>query len=468
MQRPNILFLHTDQQRWDALGANGNPHIKTPNLDRLAAAGTNFTAHFVQNPVCMPSRISLLTGQYPSTLGLQHMAVPVPEDTLTFPRILGRYGYHTAVIGKLHFLPHACRDHREPHPDYGFDHLEISDEPGCYEDAYYHWVKHKAPEQLDRVSLGLPPASERWQRTVNFKDRICHPPEGRLPLDAGAFRADETLTHTAFVTEQTETYIREHAAGPPFFCFAGFYAPHSPFVAPQRFLDLYDPQALPLPSFPEDLAKKRRENGPSDEHIRACTHGYYAMVSEVDEGVGRLLDCLEECGIADNTIVVFTSDHGEWLGEHLRYGKGYPAPDCISRTPLIVYDPRSTAGQNCVVTDIVEAIDVAPTILARAAIPLPAHFQGRDLFVAPDIPRPEREQLAITEMTGWKALRVPGWRYILRADGEELLFDLTADPGEYRNVAAEPAHTAVLADLRLRLLHRCIRAERPRPLVWAY
>ncbi|HET7772054.1 MAG TPA: sulfatase-like hydrolase/transferase, partial [Chloroflexota bacterium] len=155
MRRPNILILYTDQLRWDALGANGNPDVKTPNLDRLAQAGLTFRRFIVQNPVCMPSRVSFLTGQYPSTLGITHMGVPVPEDTLTLPRMLKPYGYRCANVGKLHFLPHANRDHREPHPRYGFDQLEISDEPGCYEDAYRAWVKRKAPEYLDAVSPGL-------------------------------------------------------------------------------------------------------------------------------------------------------------------------------------------------------------------------------------------------------------------------------------------------------------------------
>ena len=150
-------MLYTDHQRWYALGANGNPHIKTPNLDRLAADGVSFDHHFVQSPVCMPSRVSMLTGQYPGTLGITHMGVPVPETLPALPRLLRNYGYASANIGKLHFLPHANRDHREPHPDYGFDHLEISDEPGCYEDAYRAWVRRKAPQQLDSISVGLAP-----------------------------------------------------------------------------------------------------------------------------------------------------------------------------------------------------------------------------------------------------------------------------------------------------------------------
>ena len=126
MDRPNILVLYTDQQRWDALGANGNSNIQTPNLDRLVAEGANFSRYFIQNPVCMPSRVSFLTGQYPSTLRITRIGIPVPDDTIALPKMLRNYGYRSANIGKLHFLPHANRDHRQIHPDYGFDHLEIS------------------------------------------------------------------------------------------------------------------------------------------------------------------------------------------------------------------------------------------------------------------------------------------------------------------------------------------------------
>ena len=465
MKRPNILLVHTDQQRWDALGANGNPDIQTPHLDRLAARGCNFRSHFVQNPVCMPSRISMMTGQYPSTLGLQHMAVPVPEDTETLQTLLKRYGYHTALIGKLHYLPHACRDHRAPHPQYGFDHMELSDEPGCYEDAYYHWVKRRAPDQVDRISPGLPPATEWWYRAVGFRDGVRHPDE-RFPKRAIEFAADAELTHTAFVGEQTLEYIRAHSHE-TFFCFAGFYAPHSPFVAPRRALDLYDPATFRMPVFPPDIEAKRHDDFFSDAEIRSCMHGYYAMVSEVDRYVGLMVDELERCGIADNTVVVFTSDHGEWLGEHLRYGKGFPAADCVSRVPLIIDDPQRRDCRGMTNDEIVESIDIVPTLLASAGIPPPRHLQGRDLFDA-DAAAGRTAPIAITEMTGWKAARVPGYRYIMRAGGEELLFDLEKDPGEYRNVAGEPEYAGIKAELRGRLLARLVEAERPKPLVWAY
>lgn len=202
MRRPNILLINTDQQRWDALGANGNGEILTPNLDRLASEGVNFRHFFVQNPVCMPSRVSFLSGQYCSSLRILQNGMPVPENTVTLPRLLRNYGYHSANIGKLHFLPHANRDHREVHPDYGFDQLEISDEPGCYEDAYRAWVRRVAPDQLDCLSVGLPPATAVWQKTMGVCDGIRHPAEReeRRPV---VFPGRDDVTHTAFVATRT-------------------------------------------------------------------------------------------------------------------------------------------------------------------------------------------------------------------------------------------------------------------------
>ena len=209
MRRPNILLIYTDQQRWDALGAGGNPDVQTPNLDRLAAEGVNFDRYFVQNPVCMPSRVSFLSGQYPSTLGITHMGVPVPEDVTILPHYLKPAGYRTANIGKLHFLPHANREHRDPHPAYGFDHLEISDEPGVYEDAYRAWARAKDASQLEHLSVGLPPARRTYLDVMRLEDEVTHPQKGPL---GGArfdfsgpipFPGNEAFTHSAFVGEQT-------------------------------------------------------------------------------------------------------------------------------------------------------------------------------------------------------------------------------------------------------------------------
>jgi arylsulfatase A-like enzyme len=464
VRRPNVLIISTDQQRWDALGANGNADIITPNLDRLAAEGVNFDHCFVQNPVCMPSRLSILAGMYPSALGVLHNGVPVREDTVILPHLMRNYGYTSGIIGKLHFLPHANRDHREPHPAYGFDHLEISDEPGPYEDAYRAWVRRVAPDQLDNVSLGLPPAAKVYREMMGWDDGVVHPPE-RFVREARAFRGRSDVTHAAFVADQTMEYLRQHR-GEPFLCLAGFYGPHSPWVAPQEYLDLYDPERLALPTFPPELDEQRREGFFSDDELRSVRQGYYAMVTEVDHHVGRILGCLEELGLAEDTVVIFHSDHGEWLGEHLRYGKGYPSHDCVSRVPLIVRYPAGLGITPRTEHALVETVDIVPTVLQLAGLPVPGHIQGQALPSV--VPGAEPRGSALTETAGAKTLRAEGLRYLIHDDGREMLFDLREDPAGYREVAGQPEYADVLADLRRETLRRLIEMERPLPRVWAY
>lgn len=468
MRRPNVLLLYTDQQRWDALRANGNPDIITPNLDRLANEGVNFDHYFVQNPVCMPSRVSFLSGQYPGVLGITHMGVPVPEDLLVAPHYFGQYGYRTANLGKLHFLPHANRDHRQAHPRYGFDHLEIADEPGEYEDAYRAWVRRQAPEEMDNISPGLAPMSEIWQQTMQVDDGIVHPPERFEFKGARAFRGPEHLTHSAFVADRTIDFLQQQRPEQPFFCIAGFYSPHSPWVAPQRFLDMYDPAALHLPDFPPEVDARRGPDRCSEAELRSARQGYYAMVTEVDDYVGQILDTLEVQGLADNTIVVFTSDHGEWLGEHLRYGKGKPGADVVSRVPLLMRGPANLVAGGRRISDIIEAVDVLPTLLECAGIQVPPEMQGRS-FAGQLAGGPyEGRAGALMEQTGWKSIRTDEYRYLIEDNGCERLWHLPGDPGEYHDVATDPAHAAALVEHRHLLLQRLIQRERPLPRIWPY
>ncbi len=471
MRRPNILILYTDQQRWDALGVNGNAEIMTPHLDALAASGATFTRHFVQNPVCMPSRVSMLSGRYPSSLGITRMGVPVPQDLLTLPKIVKPYGYRTANIGKLHFLPHANRDHRSPHPDYGFDHLEISDEPGVYEDAYRAWVRQRAPEQMDGISAGIPPATRIWRKTMGIDDGVVHrgDPEGRFDFDGGIpFAADDGLTHSAFVAEQTIEFIRRWA-NQPFMCIAGFYSPHAPWMTPQKYLDLYDPARLTALAFPPEIDRQRsHEPGQrfSDDHLGRAKQGYYAMISEVDDYVGKILAALDAAGQRENTIVLFTSDHGEWLGEHLKFGKGYPAADAVSRVPLIVSAPNGAPGQR--VDDIVEAVDILPTLLSLAGIQVPPTLQGSSLGDVVMTGAGAPKEAALTEGDGWKCLRNRDYRYLIHSDGSECLWHIETDPGEYVDLADDPAHQSALARCRRQLLERLLQMERPLARTWTY
>ena len=462
--RPNVLLIHTDQQRWDALGANGNDEIHTPNLDRLASEGVNFDRYFVQAPVCMPSRESYLTGQYPSQLDIYTNGITLPEDVRTLPGMLDNYGYHSANLGKLHFLPHANRDHRKSHPSYGFDRLEISDEPGSYPDAYRKWVERNDPSALDDVSVGLPPATTRWPADIGVDD-IEHP-EPRFTLESRPFPADADLTHTAFVADRTLDYLESQAGNDPFLGIAGFYSPHSPWVAPQEYLDLYDPDELSIPDFPPAVEKERREIAEdadhgdptvetfTDEEIREVRRGYYAMISEVDHHVGRILDRLEELGIAEETLVIFTADHGDWLGDFLQYGKGWPCQDPVVRVPFIARWPEAIEEPGRTVSDIVEAVDLVPTILDAAGVQTPPNLLGESLLPAIEEGGGlEREaESALVEDESGKILRTDGYRYVLHEDGGEELYDLDAEYGPYRDVSND--RPEVLADHRHRLARR--------------
>jgi arylsulfatase A-like enzyme len=237
-------------------------------------------------------------------------------------------------------------------------------------------------------------------------------------------------------------------------------------VAPQEFLDKYDPDQLQIPNFPPEVDQMRTDQRFSDQELRSAHHGYYAMVSEVDHHVGRILSELEQLGLAENTIVVFTSDHGEWLGEHLRYGKGYPGHDCVSRVPLIIRYPRKIDKEKKI-NQIVEGVDVVPSLLDYAGIPIPPHLQGNSLTKVIQNDEPSNG-VALMEMTGWKTIRTDSFRYIIESDGRESLYDLQKDPSAYQNVAKDPAYASVLENHRLRLIRRLIEIERPLPAIWPY
>ncbi|MCG9894180.1 MAG: sulfatase-like hydrolase/transferase [Fimbriimonadaceae bacterium] len=450
MGRPSVLLISTDQQRWDCLPSAGNRQVVAPTLARLASESADFQRWFIQNPLCMPSRVSMLTGRYPSSLGITHMGVPVPEDLQTLPAIFERAGYETANLGKLHFLPHANRDHRRLHPSYGFDQVEISDEPGVYEDAYRAWVRRRDPSQLDRLSVGLPPAAHTWYRTLGLPDMVPHPAgeEPREDFDGPTpFPGDDGFTHTAYVADRTIEYLHSRRGREPFFCIAGFYSPHAPWVVPQRYLDLYDREAL------------------SGDPVQArARHGYLAMISEVDRHLAGILEALQETGLAESTLVVFTSDHGEWLGDGGRWGKGHPADDAVSRVPFLVCGPDVRPQR---VEEMGEAVDLAPTLLELAGLPVPPELQGRSW--APRLLGRASggvRDSALTEFRGWKTLRTDRFRYVVHQDGREYLWPAESSCLPSEDLSGQ--EPGALAEMRRLLLLRMIENEQPLERTWPY
>jgi len=453
--RPNILIIYTDQQRWDTIRYAGNPNIITPNLDDLASRGVLFKNAFSNAPVCMPSRMSMLSGQYPSTLGVCCNGIEMPEHIPTLATILGQYGYSTANIGKLHFKNHSNRDHREPYPSYGFDTLIISEEPGCYDDAYIKWVELQNPSAVDSCRSDTPP--EWTGKPIRKNPRNTHEPY--------IFEGPENLTHSCFVASEIEIFLRSHEnLHKPFFAIAGFYAPHTPLNPPKRFVELYNPDNLPLPIMNKDENKLEL----TDIQWQKIKAYYYALITHVDEEIGKILRVLDETKQRNNTIVIFTSDHGEHLGDHGAIQKGPPGYDSCIHVPLIISIPENQ-NNGSITNELVEAVDIAPTILDMCSVQIPPFFQGISLV---KIIRGEKhKQRKSTFMESripfgksWKTIRTKDFKLCISNSAEELLFDLKKDPNELQNRAKVKNYQNVLMDMRKELLSRWFKIEKQYPL----
>jgi len=210
-------------------------------------------------------------------------------------------------------------------------------------------------------------------------------------------------------------------------------------------------------------------NSSNENELRDVTRGYYAMISEVDHHVGLILQKLEELHLTDNTIVVFSSDHGEWLGEHMRYHKGFWAPDAVSRVPLIIKVPNMLSGaKRRIIDEIVECVDVTPTLLNLSGIQIPPDIQGYVLPVTEKDNSYRCDGIGLTEHHGWKSMRFKGFRYVVDMHGNEMLFDLADDPNEYNNVSGNEKYFSVLARARHMLISRMIRIERVLKIEWPY
>ncbi len=460
-ERPNVLILNTDQQRFDTIAAAGNEVMHTPNLDRLADSGALLERFYVQSPVCMPSRASLMAGQYPNSTTVTCNGPRMPEDVRCIQHMLGDAGYFSGVIGKLHFLPHSARDHREPHPRYGFDHLQICDEPGCYRDAYREWVRQRDPSQLDAVNCGLPPARATWEQMMRWEGTV-RPPEPRGDFAPRVFEADDDLTNAAFVADRSVRFLRERGSR-PFFLWAGFYHPHAPLIPPQSCIDLYDLEDIPLPPGDPVVTTPRDGRELTDTELREIRRAYYAMVSDVDRNVGRVLDALDERGLRENTVVVFTSDHGDYMGEHGNFGKGTPGYDCIMRVPcLISYPGHIEPGTR--VSGFVEATDLVPTLLEYAGVVREPSLQGRSMCALMEGDDASARESVYGEYadpgrTAWAMVRTHEWFYAHNTSGGEVLFDLRNDPHELNDVAQQTEYAAALSEMRALALTRSLDAR---------
>ena len=433
MDRPNILLIMADQHRWDCVGFNGNEQIQTPHLDALAADGVNYPHTICPFPVCTPSRYSLLSGLYVHQHAGWSNHCTLEPNIDTYPRVLRANGYATKAVGKMHFTP--------TYLDVGFDFMELceQDGDGRYDDDY-----HRALMQaglIDAIDLYDQRREYRRYAPQEYWDTF------------GALTSD--------VPEEwhSTTWIGDHAVGTleswgdgGNLLVASFVKPHHPFDPPAPWAGMYDPDSLDLlPGWTEtvpdiDPVQAYFDNSKLTEaslrRVMAC---YYGAISHIDHQVGRMLDVLRSRGLYDKTMVIYLSDHGEYLGFHHMILKQGHAYEPLARVPLLIkYPDNRDAGATSNI--LPNLIDVAPTILHQAGLPVPPAMSGLDLGGE----NADRE-VAFQEHTlaGYYMARSRTHKLIWDRDpSKSQFFDLAADPLELNNLIDEPSVQLLVADFK--------------------
>jgi choline-sulfatase len=443
MSRPNILLIFTDQQRADTIHAAGNPVIRTPSLDRLVREGVLFTSAYTPSPVCVPARCSLVYGQYPHRTGCVDNGDPMPDDRPSLMQLLSEAGYRTHGIGKMHFSPdlQALR---------GFQSREHQEEMRAHveEDDYLRFL------HADGFGHVYDPMGCRGEM-------YYIPQPAQMPA---------RLHATQWVGDRAVAFLREAKGDEPFFLFASFIHPHPPFSPPTPWNKLYRAPLMPLPKRPAQCEAlhtfmnrfqnryKYRDNGTDDNLLRAMKAYYYACISFIDYQVGRLLVALEEGGQLANTLILFTSDHGEFLGDYGCFGKRSML-DAAARVPLVVrYPPRFAPGTVC--DTPASLVDIMPTCLKAAGVDTRGQgLHGLDLgeLAATRTGGPFQQRMVISQYQrnglGVYMALDRRWKYFYSApDRREFLFDRVHDAEELRNRAGIVFCGEALAEMRRRLL----------------
>ncbi|MCC6775323.1 MAG: sulfatase-like hydrolase/transferase [Hyphomicrobiales bacterium] len=523
-KRPNFLFFITDQHRVDYLGCYGHPLLRTPHIDSIAAHGTCFDRFYVATPVCMPNRSTLMTGRMPSVHGVRSNGTPLALNSNTFVDALRASGYATALVGKSHLQnfsdipailkrppPRAGdivlndsfaeakkpaggaydqehpkrwepgRDFEMELPFYGFDHVDLctthGDQVGGH---YYVWLKERRP---DADAL-------RDRRNQLPHDYVC-PQAYRTPIP-------EDLYPTAYIAEQSCAWLDRHAAGnreQPFFLMTSFPDPHHPFTPPGRYWSMYRPQDMTLPaSFDHGnrpLARSvawalaQRESGKAvlteqaafavdEREAREAMALSCGMIAMIDDAIGRVLARLAECGLSEETVVIFTTDHGDYLGDHRLLLKGPAHFDGITHVPFIWAEPGTHAAARA--DALSGTLDIAATVLDRAQVQPYNGIQGISLLPVLAGQRPKRDSIVIEDdqqraVLGHQAaprlrtIVTARWRMTIAHDdpwGE--LYDLVNDPHEMDNLFDDPAARSVRAELMEKLAYRQMELADRSPL----
>ncbi|MBN2088418.1 sulfatase-like hydrolase/transferase [candidate division KSB1 bacterium] len=486
-KRPNILFFMTDQLRYDCLGANGNQIIRTPHLDRLAKQSANFSHAFVQAPVCTPSRACFFTGRYAHAHKNRVNYTELDERETLLPKYLQNVGYETILVGKTH-LYYQYPPTPEAAKHTGYNIVDLHDGVNNT-DAYSSYAKWRAENDP--------------QKDIYYRQLAQDVPELKRELTErdNPFRSaiDKEFTDTAWIGLRTRDYIRQYAkADKPFFLFSSFWKPHSPFEVPAPYDSMYNEVEFELPQretretilkLPPHVSRLilrneyRGRKAPYDmdeKQLQWIYRSYYGTISHIDHEVGQILKTLEETGQADNTIIIFTSDHGDQLLEHGLMGKNVLF-DASVRVPFMIkYPNHIRPGQY---DDLVMSIDLLPTLFEMLGLAHPYNCHGQSLLplignsdrayesrncvfcenVIPEVFANvfnfEKGQgvMGIRHPDG-KMVRTKRWKYNYYPKGFEELYDLKEDAGECKNLANDPQYRKVCDEMKSHLLDWLITA----------
>ena len=463
-RRPNILWYCTDQQRFDTIGALGNPHVHTPHLDRLVHEGVAFTHAYAQAVICTPSRASFLTGKYPSTVHVNtngNGAFPPHERLVT--RRLADVCYDCGLVGKLHLA--GAANGREVRVDDGYRYFRYSHAPRD------NWPRgHDYADWLRRQ--GHDPAQVLTVTSSLFGDLMePTPAKDNVPPH---------LHQTTWCTEAALEFIAERRpAGQPWLLSVNPYDPHPPYNPPWEYYRRFDPQSLPGPHFREsDLVHQaslaavdfqtgaRHPDAFAGKKVQAA---YYAMIEQIDHELGRLLDELDRTGEREHTLIVFMSDHGEALGDHGLTQKGCRFFDGLCRVPLIFSWPghvqQGVAGEA-----LVELMDVMPTLMSVTGSPIPEGTRGRSLWPILTGTADPHQHRAFVRSEYYAAANLPHHSFatmyrdrryklvVYHGTGLGELYDLEADPDEFTSLWNDPTHQAIKLDLLQRSFDASVAA----------
>ncbi len=442
--RPNIVFIMSDQHRWDCIGAAGNSVVKTPNLDALARDGVLFENCYSCTPTCTPARSGLLTGLTPWHHGMLGYGRVLTHYPVELPQYMCNAGYYTFGIGKMHWYPQKTL--------HGF-HGTLVDESGRVETPgfisdYRRWFKEVTPT-LNPDATGI----------------------GWNDYESAQYALPEKLHPTAWTGNTAVNFIESYDKDNPFFLKVSFARPHSPYDPPERFWDMYNADDMPVPYIGDWTDKYAAYNNTSSSSWRCARDvatvqhsrkGYYGNVSFIDEQVGRIIQALQRKGLYDNTLIFFTADHGDMLGDHHMWRKSY-AYEASAHVPMIMAWPKNfpaTLARDSKLTQTVELRDILPTCLDIAGAEIPPGIDGMSML---RLVRGEtagwrdyidmEHDVCYAAVNHWLGLTDGKFKYVyFLSDGSEQLFDLDSGRGELVDLAKDPDYAGTLTLWRNRLV----------------